>query len=133
MVTLVEGPTAAEPGASAAAPGADLTRALDVLVPGQALLVVQALLRGPMRHGDLVTALPGVRADALASSIAVLEAAGVLCSTDGASSADVVHELTDLGHRLAPAITALTTWGARRPRQPERPDTGEEHRSQEPR
>jgi len=88
----------------------DLAAALDVVGARWALLIVERLLDGPQRYGDLQRDL-GVPTNRLATRLRELEAAGVV------SRLPLLHNtrayvLTDRGLALREAIEALERWGA---------------------
>lgn len=95
----------------------ELGRALEVVGPRWALLVVQVLLAGPCRFKDLTERLPGISTNLLVERLRGLEQAGVVSRGVGAAPRSVVtYELTDLGRALQPAIEELRRWSARLPR-----------------
>ncbi|TDL45063.1 winged helix-turn-helix transcriptional regulator [Microbacterium oleivorans] len=88
----------------------DLAAALDVVGARWALLIVEQLLEGPQRYGDLQRHL-GVPTNMLATRLRELEAAGVLRRLPLKHNTRA-YVLTDRGLELADAITALGRWGA---------------------
>jgi DNA-binding HxlR family transcriptional regulator len=90
-----------------------LARALDQVGDRWAVLVIRELLAGPRRYTDLHTDLPGVSTDMLAARLRDLEADGIVerraPAVRGAAS---LYALTERGHDLLPAVTALAAWGA---------------------
>ena len=91
----------------------ELAAALEVVGARWALLIVEQLLEGPQRYGDLQRQL-GVPTNTLATRLKELEAAGVL------RRLPIKHNtracvLTDRGLELADAITTLGRWGAELP------------------
>lgn len=78
------------------------------------LLVVDALLAGPQRFGDLAERVGRVAPNVLSRRLRDLEAAGVIVA-EPYSTRPLRHEyrLTPLGRELAPALAALAAWGAR--------------------
>jgi DNA-binding HxlR family transcriptional regulator len=92
---------------------------LDVVGERWALLVVRELLLGPRRFTDLRSGIPGISANVLAQRLRELGTAGVVTRrTLPPPAASQVYELTGWGHELAPAVLALTRWGARSPALP---------------
>jgi DNA-binding HxlR family transcriptional regulator len=89
----------------------DLAAALDVVGARWALLIVEQLLDGPQRYGDLQRGL-GVPTNILATRLRELESAGVL-SRLPLRHHTRAYALTDRGLALREAIVALATWGAR--------------------
>jgi DNA-binding HxlR family transcriptional regulator len=79
------------------------------------LLLVDALLDGPRRFGDLLGALDGLAPNVLSRRLKVLEADGLVVVAPY-SDRPVRHEyrLTPAGHELAGALRLLTQWGAAR-------------------
>lgn len=88
----------------------DLAAALEVVGARWALLIVEQLLEGPQRYGDLQRQL-GVPTNMLATRLKELEATGVLRRLPLKHNTRA-YVLTDRGSELAEAITALGRWGA---------------------
>lgn len=86
-----------------------LAEALNVVGSRWALLIVEKLLEGPQRYGDLQRDL-GVPTNMLATRLRELEAAGVLTRLPLRHNTRA-YALTDRGLDLHEAITALTRWG----------------------
>jgi DNA-binding HxlR family transcriptional regulator len=91
----------------------DLAAALDIVGARWALLVVERLLDGPQRYGDLQRDL-GVPTNMLATRLRELEAAGVLTRLPLRHNTRA-YALTDRGLALREAIVALGRWGAEGP------------------
>ncbi|MBK6301588.1 MAG: helix-turn-helix transcriptional regulator [Actinomycetales bacterium] len=91
----------------------DLAAALEVVGARWALLIVERLLDGPARYGDLQRDL-GVPTNILATRLRELEAAGVLSRLPLRHSTRA-YALTDRGLALREAIVALGNWGAEDP------------------
>ena len=87
----------------------DLAAALDIVGARWALLVVERLLAGPQRYGDLQRDL-GVPTNILATRLKELEAAGVLTRIPLRHNTRA-YELTERGLALRDAISALGSWG----------------------
>lgn len=87
----------------------DLAAALDIVGPRWALLIVEKLLDGPQRYGDLQREL-GVPTNILATRLRELEAAGVLHRLPLRHNTRA-YTLTERGLALRPAIEALARWG----------------------
>lgn len=85
-----------------------LAEALDVVGARWALLIVERLLDGPQRYGDLQRDL-GVPTNVLATRLKELEAAGVLRRLPLRHNTRA-YALTDHGLGLSGAITALAQW-----------------------
>ena len=88
----------------------DLAAALDIVGARWALLIVERLLDGPQRYGDLQRDL-GVPTNMLATRLRELEAAGVLTRLPLRHNTRA-YALTDRGLALREAIVALGRWGA---------------------
>ncbi|MFJ6678816.1 winged helix-turn-helix transcriptional regulator [Microbacterium sp. NPDC091382] len=91
----------------------DLAAALEVVGARWALLIVEQLLEGAQRYGDLQRQL-GVPTNVLATRLKELEAAGVLRRLPLKHNTRA-YVLTDRGLALADAIAALGRWGAEQP------------------
>ena len=87
----------------------DLAAALEIVGSRWALLIVERLLDGPQRYGDLQRDL-GVPTNILATRLRELEAAGVLRRLPLHHNTRA-YALTDRGSALRDAITALERWG----------------------
>ncbi|WP_382304479.1 winged helix-turn-helix transcriptional regulator [Herbiconiux sp. UC225_62] len=88
----------------------DLAAALDIVGARWALLIVEKLLDGPQRYGDLQREF-GMGTNMLATRLRELEAAGVLRRLPLRHNTRA-YALTERGLALRPAITALAHWGA---------------------
>lgn len=88
----------------------DLAAALDVVGSRWALLIVERLLEGPRRYGDLQRDL-GAPTNMLATRLRELEGAGVLYRLPLHHNTRA-YALTDRGLALRDAIVALGRWGA---------------------
>lgn len=87
-----------------------LEAALDVVGARWALLIVERLLDGPQRYGDLQRDL-GVGTAILAVRLRELEEAGVLRRLPLKHNTRA-YALTARGESLRPSIEALAAWGA---------------------
>src|SRR5262249_741962 len=78
------------------------------------LPLVEALLEGPKRYGELADAVPGIAPNILAGRLRRLEQDGLLVATPY-SERPVRHqyELTADGRALAAALAVLAGWAAR--------------------
>jgi len=85
-----------------------LAAALGLVGSRWALLIVELLLDGPLRYGDLQRAL-GMGTNMLATRLRELEAAGVLYRLPLRHNTRA-YALTDRGLALRPAIEALASW-----------------------
>jgi len=88
----------------------DLAAALEVVGARWALRIVERLLDGPQRYGDLQRDL-GVPTNMLATRLRVLEEAGVLVRLPLRHNTRA-YTLTERGLALREAIEALAKWGA---------------------
>jgi DNA-binding HxlR family transcriptional regulator len=87
----------------------NLAAALDVVGARWALLIVERLLDGPQRYGDLQRDL-GVPTNILATRLRELEAANVLYRLPLTHNTRA-YALTDRGSALRDVIVALGRWG----------------------
>ena len=77
------------------------------------LLVVDALMDGPLRFGDLSEQLAGIAPNVLTKRLRQLEADGIVRSTPyHERPVRLSYELTEPGRRLAGALALLATWGS---------------------
>jgi DNA-binding HxlR family transcriptional regulator len=72
--------------------------------------IVDLLLQGPARFGQLAAALPGLSHRVLTERLTELQQAGVVTRTAAGA-----YTLTPRGEGLRPAIDALATWSAGQP------------------
>ncbi len=92
-----------------------LEAALDRVGDRWSLLVVEALLDGSKRFGELGDSLPGIAANILTDRLRRLERAGILRSSPYQERPTrLTYELTADGRDLASALRLLADWGARR-------------------
>jgi len=97
-----------------APPGA-LQAALDRVGDRWSLLVVDALLEGPRRFGELRDALPGIAANILTDRLRRLERERILVSAPYTTRPlRMEYILTGEGRDLASALRLLADWGSRR-------------------
>jgi DNA-binding HxlR family transcriptional regulator len=91
-----------------------LDRALTRVGDRWTLLVVEALLDGPRRFGELSDALPGIAPNVLAARLRRLEAERLVVATPY-STRPVRHAygLTADGRELAGALAVLGSWAMR--------------------
>jgi DNA-binding HxlR family transcriptional regulator len=79
------------------------------------LLLVEALLRGPHRFGELLEGLDGLAPNILSSRLKALEAEGVLAVRPYSQRPyRVAYVLTASGAELAGALRLLAQWGSSR-------------------
>ena len=92
-----------------------LEAALDRVGDRWSLLIVEALLDGSRRFGQLGEALPGIAPNILTDRLRRLERAGILRSSPYQERPTrLAYELTADGRALASALRMLADWGARR-------------------
>src|SRR5262245_43784454 len=83
------------------------------------LLLVDALLDGPRRFGDLEVAVAGVAPNVLSKRLRDLTADGVVVATPYQDRPPrYEYDLTAAGRELAGALRLLTQWGAARRGEP---------------
>lgn len=90
----------------------ELAAALEIVGARWALLIVEQLLEGPQRYGDLQREL-GVPTNILATRLRELEQAGVLVRLPLRHNTRA-YAVTDRGQALRGSIEALSQWGADR-------------------
>jgi DNA-binding HxlR family transcriptional regulator len=97
------------------APPSGLQSALDRVGDRWSLLVVDALLDGPRRFGELRDALPGIAANILTDRLRRLERERILVSSPYSTRPPrMEYTLTGDGRDLASALRLLAAWGTRR-------------------
>ena len=96
-------------------PRLPLEAALDRVGDRWSLLVVEALLDGPRRFGELGEILPGIAANILTDRLRRLERERILVSTPySARPLRMEYALTGDGRDLASALRLLADWGSKR-------------------
>ena len=91
-----------------------LDEAVDRVGDRWSFLLVEALLAGPLRFGDLRSVVPGIAPNILAQRLRRLEQKGVVSGqTYSERPPRRAYELTEDGQRLAGALRLLAEWGAR--------------------
>jgi DNA-binding HxlR family transcriptional regulator len=111
-----EPPAAGEPPAAAAGDPrlSPLAAALESVGDRWTLLLVEALLGGPRRFGDLQEEMGGIAPNVLSQRLRRLEGDGlVLAQPYSDRPQRYVYELSSSGHELAGALRLLADWGAR--------------------
>lgn len=94
-------------------PTSPLARALDRVGDRWSLLVVEALLDGPRRFGELADVVTGIAPNILTDRLRRLERAGILRSTPYQQRPTrFAYDLTVDGRDLASAVRLLADWGA---------------------
>ena len=102
---------ATSPGEPASTP---LAAALDSVGDRWTLLLIEALLDGPRRFGDLQESLSGIAPNVLTQRLRRLEGEGlVFAQLYSERPQRFVYELSASGHELAGALRLLADWGAR--------------------
>ena len=105
------------PATDPSAPGATpspLERALDRVGDRWSLLVVESLLDGGRRFGELSDRLPGIAPNILTDRLRRLERSGIVRSTPYQERPTrLAYELTADGRDLASALRLLADWGGR--------------------
>ena len=93
------------------APAAPLARAAAVVGDRWSLLIVNALLDGPRRFGELLESLPGIASNVLSSRLKQLEHQGVLVALPySRRPARFSYQLTAAGIELAGVLQLLAQW-----------------------
>jgi DNA-binding HxlR family transcriptional regulator len=96
-------------------PPTALEAALDRVGDRWSLLVVDALLEGPRRFGELREALPGIAPNILTDRLRRLERERILVSAPYSTRPPrMEYRLTGDGRDLASALRLLADWGSRR-------------------
>jgi len=91
-----------------------LAAALDSVGDRWTLLIVEALLDGPRRFGDLEEALQGIAPNVLSQRLRRLESEGLAVAQPYSERPQrFVYELSATGRELAGALRLLADWGAR--------------------
>ena len=100
----------APPAEGASALGAALERVGDRWT----LLIVEALLDGPRRFGDLAEAVPGIAPNILTQRLRHLEREALVAARPYSERPPrFTYELSETGAELAGALRLLADWGAR--------------------
>ena len=91
-----------------------LGAALDRVGDRWSLQLVEALLGGPLRYGELADTVAGIAPNILADRLRRLERAGLLTGTPYSQRPlRMAYALTSDGRELAGALRLLADWGAR--------------------
>lgn len=104
----------AEPDPSSDGPAAPdaLGRAADLVGDRWTLRIVQALLDGPARYGELAEAVAPISPNVLAARLKQLEADGLVLATPYQQRpARYAYELTARGAELGDVLRLLAQWG----------------------
>jgi DNA-binding HxlR family transcriptional regulator len=95
-------------------PSAPLAAALDRVGDRWTFLLVEALLDGPRRFGDLQASLSGIAPNVLSQRLRRLENESIVVAQPYSERPQrFVYELTASGHELAGPLRLLAGWGAR--------------------
>src|ERR671911_845455 len=95
-------------------PPSPLAAALEAVGDRWTLLLVEALLDGPRRFGDLQEALEGIAPNVLTQRLRRLEGEGLVVAQPYSQRPPrFVYELSAAGNELAGALRLLAHWGAR--------------------
>ena len=98
-----------------ASPVTALDAALHRVGDRWSLLLVEALLPGPRRFGELLEGLDGLAPNILSARLKALEAEGILAARPYSQRPyRVAYVLTARGAELAGALRLLAHWGAQR-------------------
>jgi DNA-binding HxlR family transcriptional regulator len=96
------------------APQSPLAHALDSVGDRWTLLIVAALLDGPLRFGELQERVAGIAPNVLTQRLRRMESEALVVSRRYSERPPrFVYELTASGHELAGVLRLLTAWGAR--------------------
>jgi DNA-binding HxlR family transcriptional regulator len=91
-----------------------LAAALDAVGDRWTLLIVESLLDGPRRFGDLQDELPRIAPNVLSQRLRRLEGEGLVVAQPSSERPQrFVYELSASGHELAGSLRLLADWGAR--------------------
>src|SRR5881397_2404634 len=91
-----------------------LSEALTSVGDRWTLLIIEALLEGPRRFGDLQGEVPGIAPNILTQRLRNLESQGlVLAERYSDRPPRFVYELSAAARELAGALRLLSDWGAR--------------------
>ena len=92
-----------------------LTEAVGSVGDRWSLLIVDALLDGAQRFGELTEAVDGVAPNILSARLKHLERDGLVVGRPYSEKPlRLSYELTQPGHELADALRLLASWGAER-------------------
>src|SRR4051812_31211461 len=91
-----------------------LGAALDAVGDRWTLLIVEALIAGPRRFGELQEAVPGIAPNILPTRLRALERQALVVATPYQERPPrFVYEATAAAHELAAPLRLLADWGAR--------------------
>lgn len=93
-----------------------LSLALDRVGDRWSLLIVDALLDGPLRYADLEARVGGISTNILSARLRHLEDHAVVLATPYSDRPRrLAYELTEAGRGLAGAVRSLAQWGVDHP------------------
>jgi DNA-binding HxlR family transcriptional regulator len=96
------------------APQTPLAAALERVGDRWSLLIIEALLAGPRRFGELSEDVDGIAPNILSERLKRLEAERILRGTPYSERPPrFTYALTDEGHELAGVLRLLADWGSR--------------------
>ena len=97
-----------------AAPQTPLAAALERVGDRWSLLLIESLLDGPRRFGELSESVSGIAPNILADRLRRLEGERIVRATPYSERPPrFTYALTDEGHELAGVLRLLADWGAR--------------------
>ena len=97
-----------------AEPQTPLAAALERVGDRWSLLLIEALLAGPRRFGELSTDVAGIAPNILSERLKRLEGERIVRATPYSERPPrFTYALTDEGHELAVVLRLLADWGAR--------------------
>jgi DNA-binding HxlR family transcriptional regulator len=103
------------PGEPSSTPASALEAALDRVGDRWSLLVVDALMDGPRRFGELRDVLPGIAPNILTDRLRRLERERILVASPYSTRPPrMEYALTGDGRDLASTLRLLAAWGSRR-------------------
>ena len=101
---------------------AGLSEALAAVGDRWSMLIVEALLAGPRRFGDLQEEVGGIASNVLSARLRKLTEHGLVAAeTYSDRPPRFSYELTDAGRELAEPLRLLSGWGSRHAEGTERP------------
>lgn len=107
-------PSASNRVTAATSPASSLEVALERVGDRWSLLLVEVLLDGRRRFGELAEALPGIAPNILTDRLRRLERSGIVVATPYSQRPPrMEYALTADGHDLASALRLLADWGSR--------------------
>ena len=112
MIVVPEPPALPPPATALTTTG--LARAAARVGDRWTLLVIESLLAGPRRFGEVADELPGIAPNILTKRLRQLEHDGIVVSSPYSDRPlRLAYELTAVGKELAGALAALARWGSK--------------------